>query len=461
VPNTKTWYIGGTVTGSNGKTYTSLFQSTDDAVTFSNVTPGGIGVEPRRSPLGDPSNRFTNYYTAYGTAFGYSNGVFLLGGTYDASLGPSSPRLKRSTDGTTWSDVAGMFEAEVGNISTDGPVWVATGSSIYETGVSNTVVGPADTLKYSTDQGQTWNSGTGTTHDVLGFEVAYGSNVWLSSGTSRTGGNVTTSLVFSMDGISWSPVFLSATFDAAETTPRIPEVTSIFFDTTYSLWYVLVKLDTGSTFIYTHPPIGDMSIDWTTIATDTFPFDLWPGQTYPSRLLGQRLTAEGPSSVRFSFATSSGTGPTITSPTSAAITLYQYVTISPINVTATGTGTVYFFVVADELPTGISFDPLTGIFSGVSVNTGTRVVSVYAKDNVGITLKTITFTTIQAIVVKNQSNASAWTALVRQSATVSGAQNSVNGRVMPAQQAALGEFTSPEPPDSVSAPGDPNCVKKC
>jgi hypothetical protein len=354
-----------------------------------------------------------------------------------------------------------MFEAEVGNISTAGPVWVATGSSIYETGVSNAVSVPADTLKYSTDQGLTWSNGTGTTHDVLGFEVAYGSNIWLSSGTSRTGSNVTTSLVFSMDGISWSPVFLSATFDATETTPRIPEVTSIFFDTTYSLWYVLAKLDTGSSFIYTHPAIGDMSIDWITIATDTFPFDDWPGQQYPSRLLGQRVTAEGPTSVRFSFATSSGAGPTITSPTARAFTLYQYVTITPITVTATGTGTVYFFVVTAELPVGITFDPATGIFSGSSVIVGTRDVNVYAKDNTGIRQITITFTTIQAFVIKNQSNASAWTALVRQSAAVAGAQNSVNGRVVPAQQAALGEFTRDEPPDSVSAPGDPNCEKKC
>jgi hypothetical protein len=460
VSNTTSWYIGGTVTGSNGKTYVSLFQSTDDAVTFSNVTPGGIGVEPRRSPLGSPSNRFTNYYTAYGTAFGYSNGVFLLGGTYDASLGPSSSRMKRSTDGTTWIDVVGMFEAEVGNISTDGPVWVATGSSLYETGVSNTVVGPADTLKYSTDQGQTWINAGGTPHDVLGFEVAYASNVWLSSGISRTGGNVTSTLVFSMDGISWAPVNLSGTFNTSETTPRLSEVASVFFDTTYNLWYVFAKFDAtppalAQSFVYTHLPIGDMSTDWNIVATDVFPFNFWPGQIYPSRLLGQRLTAEGPTTVTLSFATASGTGPTFTSPSSSAFTLYQYVNNDPITVSATGTGTVYFFVVAAELPTGISFDPVTGVFSGMSVNVGTRVVNIYAKDDNGITVFAITFTTIQAFVVKKQSGAGAWTALVRQAATVGGAQNSVNGRVVPAQQVALGEFTRDEPLDSVTASNCP------
>lgn len=450
VSNTNTWHVGGTVTGSDGNTYVSLFRSTDDAFTFSNLTPGGIGVAPRRSPLGSPDDRFTNYYTAYGTAFGYSNGVFLLGGTYDASLGPTASRLKRSTDGTTWTDVVGMFEAEVGNISTGGPVWVATGSSVYEAGVTSAVSTPADTLRYSTDQGQTWSNAMGTPHDVLGFDVAYASNIWLSSGLSRTGTNVISTLVCSRDGMNWSNVLLPVPFTVSAATPRLSEVASIFFDTTYSLWYAFVKLDSAASYIYTHPPFGDMTVDWTLLTSNTFPFDLWPGQEYPSRILGQRLVAEGPTSVRLTFATSTGAGPTITSPTTSAITLYQYVTIDPINVTASGSGAVYFFVTADELPTGISFDPATGIFSGVSVTVGKKAVTLYAKDNNGITAFSITFTTIQAFVVKKQSNASAWTSLVRQTATVGGAQNSVNGRVVPAAQAALGEFTRDEPPDSVT-----------
>lgn len=459
--NASLWYIGGTVTGSNGRTALSLFKSGDDGVTFENVSPGGIDVAPRRSPLGDPSDRFTNYYTAYGTAFGYSNGVFLLGGTYDEVFGSGSARMKRSTDGATWSDVAGMFEVEVGNISTDGPVWVATGSSLYETGISNTIVAPAVTLKYSTDQGERWSNATGSPHDAIGFEVVYASNVWLSSGISRAGGAVTSTLVYSSDGVNWGGVGLPTAFDTSGNAPRLSEVASVFFDNYYSQWYVYVKYSGTGAEIYTHPSTGEMATGWSLAQSAVYPFTDYDGLSYPSRIFGQRFLANGPTTVTFSFATATGEGPTIVSPTSNSFTLYQYVTIDPITVTATGGGTIYFFVTADELPTGISFDPTTGIFSGMSVNVGTRVVNLYAKDDDGITLKTITFTTIQAFVVKKQSSAGAWTALVRQFATVGGAQNSVNGRVVPAQQAALGEFTRDEPPDSVNAPGDPNCAKKC
>jgi hypothetical protein len=456
--NTATWYMGGTITGSNGNTALSLFQSTDDGVLFSNVSIGGIGVAPRRNDLTTSGGRYTNYHTAYGTAFGYSNGVFLLGGTYDASLGPSASRMKRSTDGTTWTDVSGIFEVEVGNISTDGPVWVATGSSLYEAGMPSDVPEDAVTLKYSTDQGRTWSNATGTTHTMLGFDVVYASNVWLSSGISQTDTTVlTTTMVSSTDGINWSNVPLTA-FTASDLSYRLPELASIFFDAYYRQWYAYVKFYGVNAYLYSHPSTGDMTTGWTVVSLES----LGAGDsTNPARIFGQRFLANGPTSVTLSFATASGTGPQFTSPASSAITLYQYVTIEPITVAATGRGTVYFFVVAEELPIGILFDPVTGIFSGVSPNVGTRVVNVYSKDDNGISVFPITFTTIQAFVIKKQSGAGAWTALVRQSATVAGAQNSVNGRVLPAQQVALGEFTRDEPSDSVSAPGDPNCEKKC
>ena len=454
--NRSTWYMGGTITGSNSRTALSLFQSTDDGVLFSNVSIGGIGVAPRRNDLTSEGGRYTNYHTAYGTAFGYSNGVFLLGGTYDASLGPSASRMKRSTDGTTWTDVSGIFEVEVGNISTDGPVWVATGSSLYEAGMPSSVPSDAVTLKYSADQGRTWSNGTGATHTMLGFDVVYASNVWLSSGISRTGADLITTLVSSTNGINWSNVPLT-TFTTTGLSYRRPEVASIFFDAYYSQWYVYLKFQGILAYLYTHLSTGDMTTGWRVATLGAF----GSGDITPARIFGQRFLANGPTTVTLSFATASGVGPRFTSPASPAITLYQYVTIEPITVTATGRGTVYFFVVADELPTGISFDPVTGIFSGVSPNVGTRVVNVYAKDDSGISVFPITLTTIQAFVVKRQSGAGAWTALIRQSATVAGAQNSVNGRVVPAQQAALGEFTRDEPVDSVSAPGDPNCEKKC
>ena len=450
------WYVGGTVTGSNGVTALSLFRSTDDGVTFSNVSTGGIGVAPRKSPLGSPLGfppwRFTNYYTAYGTAFGTSNGVFLLGGTYDASLGPSGSRMKRSTDGTTWADVSGIFEVEVGNISTDGPVWVATGSSLYGMGISNSIVSPAVALKYSTDLGQTWSNATGAPHTAIGQEVVYASNVWLSSGISLsdTASFLVSTLACSSDGMNWSNVNLIGA-DDFPSLPRLSSYASIFFDTYSRYWYVYVRA--GSS-LYSHPSTGDMTTGWTTVATGIPQFiGNSSGYLFPSRIFGQRPLANGPTTVTLSFDTASGTGPTITSPTNLSFTIYQYVTIDPITVTATGDGQVYFFVVSSELPTGITFDPATGVFSGVSVDTGTRVVNLYAKDDTGIRVTGVVFNTVKAAVTRQQTSAGAWTSLVRQYTVVNSAQNSVNGRVLP--EPPLGEFMRDEPPNSVTASNCP------
>jgi hypothetical protein len=455
--NSSAWYVGGTVTGSNGVTALSLFRSTDDGVLFSNVSTGGIGVAPRNNDLTTLGGRYTNYYTAYGTAFGASNGVFLLGGTYDASLGPSGSRMKRSTDGTTWTDVSGIFEVEVGNISTDGPVWVATGSSLYQTGVPSTVSASAVTLKYSTDQGQTWSNATGFTHDVIGHEVAYASNVWLSSGIGTTfipATRTVSTLVCSSDGINWSNVPLGSGLPSAAN-PRVSEFTSIFFDTYYSQWYVYFKSWTFGASLFSHPPTGDMTIGWTTVADPVLPFSGSNGLSFPSRIFGQRPLTNGPTTVTLSFDTASGTGPTITSPTNLSFTIYQYVTIDPIAVTATGDGQVYFFVVSSELPTGITFDPATGVFSGVSVDTGTRVVNLYAKDDTGIRVTGVVFNTVKAAVTRQQTSAGAWTSLVRQYTVVNSAQNSVNGRVLP--EPPLGEFMRDEPPNSVTTSNCPKC----
>ncbi len=452
------WYMGGTITALDSTTRLCLFQSTDDGDTFSVLSPDGIGLPSRRSPLGTPANSFTNYYTVYGVAFGYSNGVFLLGSKPDT---PGYPSMKRSTNGTTWVDVSGSFDKEVGNICTDGPVWVATGSSLYEMGVASSVLPTAAvTLKYSTDQGQTWNDAAGSTHDVVGVDVVYGSNGWLSSGVSvETSTSIITTLVHSSDGMNWSSVSIPG-LTGTPIIPSLPEVSSIIFDSYYNLWYVYVKpYYSYDAILYSHPATGDMTTGWTQVVSGITPFSSYnDGLTYPSRIFGQRFLANGPTNVTFSFATSTSGGPIITSPTQFAYTFYQYVTINPIQVTATGTGTIYYFVVDSELPTGIRFDPITGTFSGVSVQLGQRAFNLYAKDDLGITVVTFQTNTIMPTVIRQQTGAGAWTSLVRQYTIVNAAQNSVNGRVLPATEATLGEFTRPEPPDSVSE--DPAC-KKC
>ena len=65
--------------------------------------------------------------------------------------------------------------------------------------------------------------------------------------------------------------------------------------------------------------------------------------------------------------------------------------------------------------------------------------------------------TIPPTVQKQQTSAGAWTSLVRQYTVVNAAQNSINGKALPSTEPPLGEFTRPEPPDSVN---DTTC-KKC
>jgi hypothetical protein len=122
---------------------------------------------------------------------------------------------------------------------------------------------------------------------------------------------------------------------------------------------------------------------------------------------------------------------------------------------------VYFFVENDALPRGITFDSVTNTLIGTPVLLGNTTVTVYAKDDNGVSIVVLDFRVILPIVERQQTSAGAWTSLIRQYTIVNAAQNSVNGKVLPSNESILGEFTRPEPPDSVSASGDPNCVKKC
>jgi hypothetical protein len=104
---------------------------------------------------------------------------------------------------------------------------------------------------------------------------------------------------------------------------------------------------------------------------------------------------------------------------------------------------------------------VTNTLSGRPVLLGTTGVTFYVKDDNGVTLLTLGFRVIVPSIERQQTSAGSWTSLVRQYTVVNAAQNSVNGKVRPATESLLGEFIRPEPPDVVSATGDPNCVKKC
>jgi hypothetical protein len=162
-----------------------------------------------------------------------------------------------------------------------------------------------------------------------------------------------------------------------------------------------------------------------------------------------------PTTITLGFAALPPNGPVVTSPVQRSYILYQYVTISPIVFSATGTGTIYYFLDDTTLPRGLSFDPVTGILSGTPVLLGETTFTIYVKDDVGVTRVVISTNVIIPRVIRQQTSAGAWTSLVRQYTVVNAAQNSVDGKVIP--EAPLGEFMRPEPGDSTSATIDPKC----
>jgi hypothetical protein len=272
-------------------------------------------------------------------------------------------------------------------------------------------------------------------------------------GTTST---IMSKLLCSTDGIEWSNVTLSGITFSKFSENHLPEVGSLWFDG--SNWNVLVKLDSGGydCKIYTHDLTPPFTSGWTERVSAVSPFSGNAG-LQPRGFWQQYVRTGSPTRASFTFASFPAGGPVITSPTTTSFTFYQYVTITPIMVSVTGNGFVYFFLENASLPLGIVFDPLTGMITGQSVELGQKSFTIYMKDNVGVTALTITTNTIVPRVIRQQTSAGAWTSLVRQYTTVNAAQNSVNGHVLPATEATLGEFMRPEPPDSVSASNCPKC----
>ena len=168
-------------------------------------------------------------------------------------------------------------------------------------------------------------------------------------------------------------------------------------------------------------------------------------------------TGEPPIKINLTFNIASGTGPVLTSPTTSSFLNYQYIPITPIQLSATGTGIVYFFVEAVDLPAGLTFDPLTNQITGTSVQIGQESVQIILKDNLGTSVYTLSFTTVIARIIRKQDGAGAYTSLLRQYTEVLGAQGARDNRALPNQETRLGEFMSPEAPDVITQTVDPKC----
>jgi hypothetical protein len=169
--------------------------------------------------------------------------------------------------------------------------------------------------------------------------------------------------------------------------------------------------------------------------------------------LGATLTSDG----TITFNTIPAGGPTFVSPTQPGFLFYQYMPITPIYLDASGTGTSYYYINSNDLPIGLSFDPINQLIHGTPMRTGQDSITVYAKDNVGVTKLALSVNTIIARIVKNQTSAGAYTSLIRQYTEVNAAQNARDNRVYPTQDRAAGEFQAPTAPDVITQVIDPKC----
>jgi hypothetical protein len=478
---TTTWFAAGIA--NIGGIRVGLVKSTDDGLTwdFSNATAISTGGQELQSR--DLNGQFVGYadsnapYLRNCVALRYSSdaSVWMAGGAYNVD----NPVMVRSTnDGSNWTTVTGEFVQECANYSLDNSsIWIATGSSGYKTldfslGVGTFTAG-TDTIKYSTDQGQTWYNASNA-FNVFGYEVVYANGTWLATGVTATpnededGFYFAPELRYSTNGVNWIRADLTDTifnqFNPQISNSLAPlRLGSLNFDGTY--WNVFVNEETpedGRVRLYRHDTTSDLETDWFSVDISGSLVSGNPEQNSNTRFLQLRnpkylYTGQPPSRIQLSINTNIGNGPTFTSPITTSYFLYQYMPITPIQLSASGVGQVYFFLETADLPPGLNYNQTTNEITGAPVRLGQDSVTIYAKDNNGTTTRTLTFTTVVPRVIRKQDGAGAFTSLLRQYTEVLGAQNARDNRVLPNQERALGEFMSPEAPDVITQTIDPKC----
>jgi hypothetical protein len=460
------WWASGTRDYS-GTQRANVLYSDDNGITWSplSILSNSLGQDL----LSRDSNAViasSNPYLSAGVALQYKSGVLLAGGYSDSG---SSPVVLRSTDdGVSWNDVTGGFTKECAYFNVEDPsgTWIATGSDRYSTKSPAAYTVPANTIKYSTDQGQTWSNAVSGAFTMIGYELRYANNTWVATGVD---GGATYDILYkySTDGSNWSPVNLGISpnpFTSLVSVPTAPlPLGSVQYDG--SNWNIFVQRQDASlnwlSELYSTP---DLSTPVWTVSNVTSSFTdvsnnatrRFVTYTRPQYL---RPTTSTTIDIVLSFASAIGNGPTITSSLTSDVLLYQFI-YSELQLSSTGSN-VYFFIRRNDLPPGLTFNPSTNMISGKPSQIGTYSTPIYAKDASGVTLDSLTFTVIVPRVIRQQDGAGAYTSLLRQYTEVLAAQNARDKRVLPAQTQRLGEFMSPVPGDVITSPFTTTKCKVC
>lgn len=470
-PGTATWWgIGAKLDVSLG---VAVFARSDnDGLTWTPASAVAINANNSlycRDGGASVSALTANYYTTAGSIIRYKDGILLAGGSGYSNT-KNIAMLRSSDEGSNWSIPTGSLcsnAAEVAMISTEGARWIATGSTRYSTNdpastYASSGFQSATTLTYSDDSGSTWTDCTNG-FNFAAYEIAYASNRWLASGVQATEDpGYFPQLKYSLNGIDWTDVTQLNGLFSLSANKLVPPIGigPMMFDG--SNWNVIVTRDpsgTGlfETGLYTHPANDDLASNWT-LYTDGSglsglpPLQLTAGNPVPyTGFVKPIYTRTGaPITGTLTFTASTVGGPTVTSPSETTFLFYQYMQITPIVFSATGTGTIYFFVDTTTLPVGLSWNPITQTISGAPMRTGAASFTVYAKDSLGITTIAIRTNTIIPRIIRKQDGAGAYTSLLRQYTVVNAAQNARDNRVFPTQERTLGEFMAPQAPDVVT-----------
>lgn len=400
----------------------------------------------------------SNPYLDPGVALKYGSGALIAGG---ASFSSSNVAMLRSSnDGLTWNSVTNGFSKECAYLNLDGSgVWVATGSDKYRSAdvtLSFGSLGTANTIKYSTDTGQTWSNAVSGAFSMFGYELVYANGIWMATGVdgfTSPGAYYNLGLKYSTDGSNWSNSSLNTVSLFGNILTPVPTAPLALGSLNYdgSKWNVFAQRQDGSTWVtelYSSPtPTGT----WTkTDLTSVFAggsTSRFVTYTRPNYL---RTSQSKTIYIDLAFGSGIGNGPTITSPISTSFLGFQYVPVS-IPLTATGVDDkIYFFIAANELPPGLTFNPTTNTITGKPSQIGNFMTRIYAKDTNGVTQLNLSFTIVVPRIVRQQDGAGAYTSLLRQYTDVLGAQNARDNRVLPSQERKLGEFMSPEAPDVIT-----------
>jgi len=130
-----------------------------------------------------------------------------------------------------------------------------------------------------------------------------------------------------------------------------------------------------------------------------------------------------------------------------------------LQLSAVGTGIIYFFVTTATLPPGLTFNPVTNVLSGKPAQNGVFVSRFYVKDDNGVTVVDYVFTVNVPRIIRRQDGAGAYTSLLKQYTEVLAAQSARDSRALPSQEARLGEFMSPVPGPVITKIFTTNCSK--